>query len=338
MSLAPVEPGRVQRLIEQYRQRVEAEDAAQMQELARRWLQVERQLEAAIELLAREAADLRAQGKPVSRLTLYQMERYRDLLGQARAETLKYQRWAAQEITSRQWAMAQRGVTESQALIRETYLEAGAAVARFNLLPVEAIQAMIGYAGNRTPLLDMLSASYPESVERLTEILIDSTARGINPRQTARSMAEAMSGNLQRALTISRTEQLRAYRTAATQQMRESGVVDGWIWRCALQERTCLACLAMDGTEHSLDEELDDHPNGRCYRQPMVRGLARLDMTSGMAWFETQSAEMQRGMMGDRLYEAYAQGQITFSDLAETRHSEEWGTTVGVRSLEAILQ
>jgi hypothetical protein len=325
-------------LIELFRQQMEAEEASQMADMANAWLDVERRLLAQMELLAREVADLRANNQTISRSKLYKLDRYRELLGQAQAETQKYQNWAASEIAARQVEMAKLGVVQSQTLIRESYLEAGQVVARFNLLPVEAINTMIGFAGNGTPLHELLMAAYPDAIDRLTGTLIKATAQGINPRETARQMARDMSGNLQRSLTIARTEQIRAYRSAATQQMRESGVVEGWIWRCALQEGTCMACLAMDGTEYGLEEELDDHPNGRCYRQPIVKGLTPLSAQSGADWFANQSEEMQRGMMGDQRFEAWQQGQFEFGQLAQVAHSEEWGNSVQVAPLEAVIQ
>jgi SPP1 gp7 family putative phage head morphogenesis protein len=336
-NLPPQQPGRVQRVIEDYRRQVMAQDAAQMTVLARRWLVVERGLEAQLEALAREAADLRAKGTPVTAQRLYQMERYRNLLAQARSETLKYQKWAAELITGEQRDLARLGIESSRAMIRESYLEAGKAVARFNWLPVEAVESMIGYAGNGAPLYDLLIESYPDTIEELTKTLIRSTAQGINPRQTAKAMAEAMSGNLQRSLVIARTEQLRAFRNAATIQMRESGVVEGWIWRSAKQDRTCLACLAMDGTVYDLNEELDDHPNGRCFKQPLIQGLKPIETQSSADWFNGLDEETQQSMMGEVRYEAWKQGQFRFEDLAIRRSSEEWGSHVAVAPLEALL-
>ena len=248
MVLGRSQPGRVHHMIEEFRRELLTEDATQMVIMAQRWLAVERGLEARIEALAREAADLKAKGQPVTRNKLYELERYRDLLGQLRTETMRYQKWAAAEIASRQKELSRAGIRQTQALIRESYLEAGTAVARYNMLPLEAMEAMVGFARNGSPLFELLFESYPESVDQLTETLIDATARGVNPRQTASRMAKDMAGNLERALRIARTEQLRAYRRASTEQMRQSGVIEGWIWRSALQPTTCLACLAMDGT------------------------------------------------------------------------------------------
>jgi SPP1 gp7 family putative phage head morphogenesis protein len=338
MAATNQQPGRVQQALEEFRRQVLKQEALQMREMAQRWLEVTNRLEAQIQALAFEAVALRAKGQSLSRSKLYQMERYRDLLAQARAESTKYQAWAADLIAAKQRELAKLGIESTQALIRASYLEAGAAAVNFNLLPVEAIEAMIGYATNGSPLYDLLVAGYPDSIEALTQSLISAIARGANPRQTAREMAKAMDGELQRALVIARTEQLRAFRTAATEQMKASGVVEGWIWRSALQDRTCLACLAMDGTEHTLDEELDDHPNGRCFKQPIVTGLTPVQAQSGADWFAQQPAELQRTMMGDQRFEAWQQGQIQFSDLVTRKHSEEWGSHVAVAPLEALQE
>lgn len=329
-------PGRVQAVLEEYRALVLAQDAETMEELARRWLQVERRLEAQFRALTLEIAELRQNQEPVSLSKLFQMERYRDLLAQALAETRAYARWAEGMIAERQRVMAGMGIESTQALIRESYLEAGKAVARYNLLPVEAVEAMIGFAGNGSPLYDLFMESYPDSIDALNQALITATARGENPRRTAQMMAEAMRGNLQRALVVSRTEQLRAFREAATLQMKESGVVEGWIWRSAKQERTCLACLAMDGTVHELDEELDDHPNGRCFKQPIIKGLKPVEVQSSRAWFEDQVEEVQRAMMGAERFEAWQAGQFEFGDLAQRRENDEWGSHVRVATLDEL--
>lgn len=327
---------RVQAALDDYRAAILTQEAGQMRDMAKRWLTVERSLEAAITALAQEALEMQARGERLSRSKLYEMERYRSLLGQAYAETQKYQKWAQDLIEKRQGEMAKLGVESSRATIRASYLDAGATVAKFNLLPTEAIEAMAAVTAQGTPLGRLLQDAYTESVQRLTDTLINSTAKGINPRKTARMMADAMAGNLDRALKIARTEQLRVFRAAATEQMRASGVVSGWIWRSAMQPRTCLSCLAMDGTLHDLDEELNDHPEGRCFRQPIIEGLEPIQVTSGAEWFATQDEEIQQAMMGDAKYEAWKEGRFDFGDLARVSTSETWGAEVRVATLEEL--
>lgn len=67
-----------------------------------------------------------------------------------------------------------------------------------------------------------------------------------------------------RALRISRTEMLRAYREATRRNYQANGdIVPGWRWLCAKQPRTCAARLAMDGT-HKCRDQTADNVSGAC--------------------------------------------------------------------------
>ena len=333
------EPGRVERYLRSFRQRVLAGETEQVAEMAERWYAVEQRLEAAYLALAREVDALRAAGQPVNAKKLTELARYRSLIGQAQAETSQYQAWAANLIAARQRELARMGIDDAAELIRSSYLEVGSTVARFDFLPIEAVETMIGYAGNGSPLYDLLIQSYPQTVQDLTSTLVQAVAKGDNPRKTARKMANAMGGNLERSLTVARTEQLRTYRTTATEQMKASGVVEGWYWRSAKQTRTCAACLAMDDgvTIHDLDEDLTDHPRGRCFKQPAIKGLEPVQMQSGTAYFQELPEDTQRRMLGKDKYEAWQNGQFAFADLAKRRKSAEWGTHVSVASLKELV-
>lgn len=332
------ETSQVELVIEAYRARLLRRDAALMREMTLRWLEVERRLEAGMALLAQEAAEMRAAGNAVTPDRVRRMERYRRLLAQAKAETQRYSRWAAQRIAEGQGAAVQEGINAARDTIGATYREAGRVGAFFDVLPVEAVEAMIGFAGDGTPLDRLLMRDYAKTAAQLTQTLIESTAKGINPRETARRMANVMAGNLNRALTVARSEQLRAYRTASREQMIESGVVEGYIRRCALNSNTCMACIVLDGTMHATDELMEVHPNDRCFMQPVIKGLKPLAATSGADWFERQPAETQRAMMGPGAYEAWKSGQIELNQLASTHVHPEWGPSVRVTPLSEILQ
>lgn len=80
-------------------------------------------------------------------------------------------------------------------------------------------------------------------------------------------------GGLTRALTISRTEILDAYRASSKQTMAANDdVLAGWMWTAELDETTCESCWAMDGQIFDLDVDgPDDHQNGRCTRTPVTK-------------------------------------------------------------------
>jgi len=131
---------------------------------------------------------------------------------------------------------------------------------------------------------------------------------------------------------------MRAFRAATLAVYRANAhIVKGWIWHAKLDERTCMACVAMHGTEHTLDETLDDHPNGRCVMVPITATMADLgidapdtgiQVDSGESWFAALSAEMQKAMMGPGLYDAWRRGLFTFDQLATRLWSDEWGAMI----------
>lgn len=334
-------PSQVEIVMQAYRQRLFTQDADQMREMARRWLDVEHSLEARVLLLAQQVDEMRRSGKPVTRSRLYQLDHYRQLLAQAKAEVKDYSEWSAKLITREQGRAAQTGINSARDTIRASYLDAHKAVAYFDILPVEAVDAMIGYAGDGTPLNRLLMKDYNETAIKLTQTLIDSTVMGRNPRDTARLMLDDMSENLNRALVTARSEQLRAYREASREQMIESKVVEGYIRRCALDDDsldTCMACIVLDGTEYPTDELMEVHPSDRCFMQPKIIGLKPLATTSGAAWFDKLPAESQRTMMGPGVYDAWKSGAFDLRDLASTYVHPEWGPSVRVTPLSKLVQ
>jgi len=327
----------VERTIEEFRGRLLLQEADQMRTMARRWLDVEQALESQITLLAGEVLEMRQAGEAVNQARLMRLDRYQRLLAQAKAETRGYANWAASLIAERQGDMLEMGVQGAEAMIRSVYMDAGKLGGYFDVLPIEAVEFATGFAGDGSPLARLLMRDYTETAAQLTQALIDGTALGRNPRETARLMAEAMGGNLDRALTIARTEQIRAYREAGRQSFVESGVVEGYIRRCALSERTCIACLALDGTEYETDELMDVHPNDRCFMQPKVTGIPLPDAISGQRWFEEQDTDIQMSILGPERYDAWLMGQVEFRDFASTHTDPVWGPSVRVTPVGELV-
>lgn len=337
MTRRAVLPSKIEEVIEAYRQRVLLQEHDQMVIMAQRWLQVENALSAKVSELLWELEEMRQRGILVSQTELYQMQRYKALLAQARVEVQRYAEWAATLVGQRQELLSKLGLEYAQNAIRAVYWDAAKIGAYFDLLPVEAINTLIGFAGDGTPLYNLLMRDYPETIIQLTGTMLDGMALGIGPRETARQMAVAMSGNLNRALTIARTEQLRAYREASRQQMAASGVVSGYVRRCALNDRTCMACIELDGTVYDTDEVMEVHPNDRCFHQPIVKGTSPVDVVTGDEWFRGQPEDVQVDMMGPGAYDAWKSGLIDLDQLVQTHVDAVWGPTVRVAPLSSLI-
>jgi hypothetical protein len=253
----------VEEMLAEFRRLIDGRDLAVQRELIRRWRSVEQALAANIDAVVSELAALRAAGQPVNVNLIYRMERYRTLLAQVDAETQRYTRAAAALIEGEQRYAVQLGLdwgTESVAALAAQ----GGLGFNFDRVSSTAVNAMIGYAQDGTPLARLLAADYPHTIGAITDRLVEATALGYNPRKTARLIRDEMAGNAQRALVVARTEQARAMRAATVTSYQQSGVVRTYTRRAARSGRTCLACLLEDGRQYPVDVVFSDHPNGRC--------------------------------------------------------------------------
>lgn len=323
-------------VLEDYRRRVLARDEVTRRDLVRRWLAVEEALEDTIEALVREMAEARAAGRPVTVGMLSQSERYRSLLAQAQEQMRRYSRYAEGLISREQYQALQEGIDLGAATIRAAGAQAGIDVL-FDVLDAEAVNVAIGYAADGSPLSQLLMRAYPDTVTRITDTLVRGVALGWNPRKTARAMRDDMAGNAQRAMVVARTEQLRALRTANVREYQASGVVQYYRRRAARTARTCLACLLEDGRLYPVGTQFSDHPNGRCFAEPVLEGAATPFRQTGRQWFEGQNESVQRLIMGDARYEAWRGGEFRLEQAARMSVHPIWGEAPQVVPLEQLV-
>lgn len=311
-------------------------ETAQIAEMVRRWSAAEQRLAADITDLLAEIRTRQANGEEFNRTSApyLQLERYRALLRQTRDELDAYSAYASQTF--------QRGMVDYAALgIENAIATIGGAnpalVGQFNRLPVAAAQNIAAALQTNAPVGDLLRQAWPTSIVQMSDALFNGVALGWNPRRTERAMREGLqSGILQRALLIARTEQLRAYRTAALQTYRASGVVRGYKRLAARNARTCIACLVQDGRFYRLTESFQEHPNGRCTLVPVVDGAPEPAWEYGRQWFERQEAATQQSILGNAAYAAWRAQMITLDDLVRYHDHPIWGGSWQVRSLRSL--
>ena len=296
-------------------------DEAMQREMAQRWLQVERALQAQVDALA-----LELQGG--GRVTLGQLgrsRRYRALMGQVDDELGKYVHFAEERIMSRQQALLTTAIEHSRAAVSAVATEAELAV-QFNRLPAAAVQNMVGLTGAGTPVGDVLADAAAVGPDGLRQALVDGIALGRNPVETARrALRQGLAQSFTRMATIARTETLRVYRETTLESYRQSRVVVGYRRLAAKDERTCLGCLMADGQFYALDEPFDEHPAGRCAVLPVLNKGTPIDFETGHAWFKRQDAEVQRRMLGPSRYELWRRGEVGLGDLVTRRWDDTWG-------------
>lgn len=315
-----------------------AREKEQVQVMTLRWLEMERVLQGSFDALAQEIDQMRRDGESVSRWRLAELARYQSLLDQVRAELSKYNRFAAEEISATQLELAGMGIDNAGDAIRAYYASFGRVAGAFDVLPVSAIEFMVGNAGDGSPIAKLLRASYGDSVDGITSELIKAITLGKNPRETARAMANGFGVGLDRALNIARTEQLRVYRESSRAAYQKSKVVSGYKRLSARDTRVCAGCLfADDGKLYDLGTPFEEHPQGRCSPVPVVIGLPAVTWQDGTSWFVSQPESVQMSILGRGRFEAWQEGKFELKDVVARRENETWGASYVPASLHDLV-
>lgn len=321
-------------VMKQFKLDLLAREQVQMQNMAKKWLELENALESQIQAMADEFAREAAEGRAISQAKLWRMKRYQSLQTQLQQELASYTQYAEALITENQ---AQYGALGIQNATTATQVSMPGLGVYFDVLPVEAIQNMVGLAGDGSPLSALLRATWGDSAAGLTNELIRSTALGINPRETARRMRQGATQGLNRMLNIARTEQLRVYREASRQQYEYSGVVSGFKRLATHDDRVCPACLMAEGETYSVRQRLREHPSGRCTMVPIVRGMPETRWELGQDWFKQQDSATQISILGQKRYDAWKQNQFKLDQLVTVKKDSTWGDSVQATPLKDLI-
>lgn len=200
------------------------------------------------------------------------------------------------------------------------------------------------------------AVTWPLSAEA-TDVMRRELVRGIevgdNPRHAASRMLtqveHGFNGGLSRALTISRTEMLDAYRTTAAQiHQANSDVVPAWQYYAEIDDLTCVACWGMHGTIHPVTEPgPDDHQRGRCTRLPVMSSWAELGIKApeppdapidpeATFWALPRSTQLK--IMGPTRLRLLEDGQVGWGDLATRRTNPGWRPSIAPRPVRDLQQ
>lgn len=234
----------------------------------------------------------------------------------------------------------------------------------FGVPSPKAIADLIGATQRGSPLANLFAGWGEVAAKEVTDALTTGITLGNNPRVVARVVQSVMRGKAgialresrNRALTISRTELNRAYRSANLETYRaNSDVCESWVWVASLSKRTCIACIMMNGTVHPLSEEMKSHVCCRCSPSPRTRSWSdilsplgidasdipdtRVSIPSGEAWFMQQSEGTQKRIFNNnRLYQTWKDGKFDLSEVVGYTHSADWGDSVRVKSVKEMVK
>ena len=195
-------------------------------------------------------------GASPSRHWVFQQERYKQLEQQLGASLNIYAGVSAGAISDAQEA-AMRMVQASQPSMIAGALGGGdraAGALSLAILPEQAINAVVGFASDGTPLHTLLSQRSRDAGAATTATLVDGIAFGRGPRAMATAMDDQLNELHWQNLRIARTEMMRAYREGQRVNMlQNANVLNGWRWSSAADRRSCAICLGQQGQTYPID-------------------------------------------------------------------------------------
>ncbi len=283
------------------------------------------------------AARSRGESSPAAVTRVAQLERLR---AQVAAEVLRFAREAEPVIAAQAEAAATMANDQARVLI-DLATPPGVSV-ELGDLPRQAVLHVVSSTQPQTVLGQLLQAIGPETAQRMADALAGGIAAGHNPVQIAREMRHVARLPLSRALTISRTEVMRAWRESSREAYRRAcDVVTGWVWWSALDRTTCPSCWAQHGSVHRADEMMATHPNCRCVMLPQTRSWRELGFdgpeptppADGPSRFARLPVSVQRQILGPSKFEAYRRRQVALADFVGHRRDPRWGPSTSEASL-----
>lgn len=319
-----------------HKQALLQKEQSQMVSMARKWGDVERAVQDKVEVFVnRVAQDGLTPGQLASRQ--FQLDRYASLLRQVQKEHEKYVDYADGAIQAGQKQYAAAGIKAAGDAIKAVGADYGVKMA-FDILPVDAVEFMVGLAGDGSPLRDLLVNAFASGAQGMLDNLIKSTAMGHNPQRTARQMVrEGLSQSLSRVMNIARTEQLRVHRESSRQQYIESKVVESYRRLATKDSRVCAACLMADGETYDLTESLKEHNQGRCTGVPTVMGFKPVQWERGPDWLMRQDPAVQKKILGAGRFQGWQEGKFDLDQIIAEKSNPTWGNSLHPASLKDLL-
>lgn len=221
---------------------------------------------------------------------------------------------------------AQRHVIRAAARVNGLYLKT--AIFRPD---TEAVQKLIGRTQTGESLTKFFQRLKEPVREAVKKTLIDGLAEGKGAREIASDMKKA-GVPYARALVISRTETVSAYREASKDFYRQAGI-KRYVWMALLDPRTCAVCWRLHGSIWPTAKKVTSHPACRCTLIPVTKGMR--DIENGAARFATLEEGFQKQILGNARYELF-KGGMGLREFVGAENSKEFGMRHFVKPLSAF--
>lgn len=323
-------PEELQRLADRIRANLVRLQNESMVDLARVYRSNIKQFDSDIELLSSKIAE------GATKADIQKLREYNRLIKESTQALADYQAYMTLNLRNEADRFIKLGIEDARILLDGQLAVFGLT---FNMLRPEQLAALGDYILPGRPLYKRLQLLAPSTVDGVVQSIFDLVGKGFNPTVIARRITNAFGMGLSDSMRMMRTVQIYSYRDASHLNYQNNrDVVDGWIWYAKLDGLTCMSCVAMHGTFHSVDERLNDHHNGRCVAVPVTRlSDPFIKEGDGKSWFEQQPEAVQKQMMGAGKYDAWKAGKFDFNQLSAIHKNDVFGDMRGEATLKSLL-
>lgn len=329
--MSEIQPQDIVTLARQMREAIARNDEKALRQIINAYGAMYQRLQDKIDVLTLQIARME---KP-TKVAIKKLEAYKLLVNSVNQELAAFQGYAKTVMQQAASDAVKAGIANAKVL---TYAGNPAVIAKWNTLNPAAIETLFGYFSEGSALMKRLEELAPSNAQNVANTILDNVALGKNPQTIARLIQNSLGGGLTDALRMARTVQIYSYREAnRASYLANSDVVRGWWWMSALDTESCMACVAMHGTFHTLDETLNDHHNGMCTMLPAVIGAGNPLGTTGEEWFKALPEDQQQAYMGKGKFDAWQEGKFSFGDLVSTHKDDVYGDMRGETPLKDLI-
>lgn len=240
------------RILFEYLRRMENKENITFALLASRWKGISEDLKQEINRLAAIAEK--------SEYQMFQIANLQTFLAQAESKIDTYNQYALGLMEPQEIQFAKLGFQSASKM-----LSIGTGFGKLN---PKVIELFILKTQENSPLQQLLRKSYGQMSQQMIQTITNGLARGMNPVKVARELVKQVDIPLSRAITITRTECLNAYRESSIYTFKQSNLCEGW--ERVEAEDCCDECAIENHSKHDLDEPFDTHPRCRGAAIPVL--------------------------------------------------------------------
>lgn len=193
-------------------------------------------------------------------------------------------------------------------------------------LDESAVNELVSTMADGTPLNRWLGRLGPETRAAVEQVIDRAVVENVNVGDLARELAKETGMAERRALMVTRESTFGVQRRATDQSYRQnSDRLKGKMRVEVMDQKTCRACVALNGVIYDVKDNEPGHVNCRRRMIPVLKsGIGIQEIESGDAWLRKQPESVQRTTLGNPGYEAWQAGEVELSDFTES-YDTEWG-------------